>query len=78
MKRKGILCNRCHNLLKTFWAGPKAWRDTQRPDGTVVWTDSSGQTHTTRPGSYTLFPKLCEPTAPVTVRVGGHNNRPAD
>jgi hypothetical protein len=23
--------------------------------------DPSGQTHTTRPGSYALFPKLCEP-----------------
>jgi hypothetical protein len=26
------------------------------------------QTHTTRPGSYRLFPTLCQPTAPVTVR----------
>jgi hypothetical protein len=37
------------------------------PDGTVIWTAPDGQTHTTQPGSYRLFPKLCEPTAPVTV-----------
>jgi len=39
------------------------------PDGTVIWTDPDGGTHTTRPGSYRLFPKLCQPTAPVVVRV---------
>jgi hypothetical protein len=49
-------------LLKTFYSG---WRDRQLPDGTVIWTDPGGQTHTTRPGSYRLFPKLCQPTAPV-------------
>jgi Domain of unknown function (DUF222) len=58
------LC-RQHHLLKTFWAGPHGWRDDQRPDGTVVWTDPHGQTYLTRPGSYGLFPSLCRPTAPV-------------
>ena len=33
-------------------------RDLDRPHG---------QIHTTRPGSYPLFPKLCEPTAPVVL-----------
>jgi hypothetical protein len=54
-------------LLKTFWAGPHGWRDDQRPDGTVVWTDPHGQTYLTRPGSYGLFPSLCRPTAPVAL-----------
>jgi len=58
------LCRK-HHLLKTFWAGPHGWRDQQLPDGTVIWTDPDGGTHTTRPGSYRLFPKLCHPTAPV-------------
>src|SRR6185312_14105136 len=58
------LCRK-HHLLKTFWAGPHGWRDQQLPDGTVIWTDPDGGTHTTRPGSYRLFPKLCQPTAPV-------------
>ena len=52
-------------MLKTFWAGPNGWRDEQRADGTVVWTDPHGQTHVTRPGSYGFFPQLCRPTAPV-------------
>jgi hypothetical protein len=56
------LC-RTHHLAKTFGR----WRDRQLPDGSVIWTDPCGQTHTTRPGSYGLFPKLCEPTAPVTL-----------
>jgi len=58
------LCRK-HHELKMFWAGPHGWRDRQLPDGTVIWTDPQGQTHTTRPGSYGLFPKLCQPTAPV-------------
>jgi len=53
--------NRYHHLAKTFGR----WRDRQLPDGTVIWTDPCGQTHTTRPASYGLFPKLCQPTAPV-------------
>ena len=61
------LC-REHHLLKTFWAGRHGWQDRQLPDGTVIWTDPNGQIHTTRPGSYALFPKLCEPTAPVVLR----------
>ncbi|OBK72011.1 HNH endonuclease signature motif containing protein [Mycobacterium sp. 1274761.0] len=58
------LC-REHHLLKTFWSGPQGWRDEQLPDGTVIWTDPHRQTHLTRPGSYGLFPQLCEPTAPA-------------
>ena len=60
------LCRK-HHLLKTFWAGRRGWRDEQLPDGTVIWTDPHGQTHLTRPGSYGLFPRLCEPTAPVVM-----------
>ncbi len=52
------LCRK-HHLLKTFWT---AWRDEQRPDGTVVWTARTGQTYVTRPGSRLLFPSLCLPT----------------
>ncbi len=37
------------------------------PTARSIWTDPNGQIHTTRPGSYPLFPKLCEPTAPVVV-----------
>ncbi|OBB14945.1 HNH endonuclease [Mycobacteriaceae bacterium 1482268.1] len=60
------LCRK-HHLLKTFWGGRCGWRDDQLPDGTVVWTDPSGQTHMTRPGSYGLFPQLCRPTAAVVL-----------
>jgi hypothetical protein len=52
------LCRK-HHLLKTFWT---AWRDEQRPDGTVIWTSPSGHSYTTRPGSSLLFPTLCLPT----------------
>ena len=45
--------------------------------GTVVRTDPSGLTHTTRPGSYALFPKLCEPTAPVVVRATAYTDEPS-
>ncbi|RDH77433.1 HNH endonuclease [Mycolicibacterium moriokaense] len=56
------LCRK-HHLLKTFGR----WLDEQLPDGTVEWTDPGGQSHTTKPGSDALFPRLCRPTAPVTV-----------
>jgi uncharacterized protein DUF222 len=56
------LC-RFHHLLKTFWNGPKGWRDRQLPDGTIIWTSPTGHTYTTHPGSQHLFPALCEPTA---------------
>lgn len=46
------LC-RIHHLLKTFWG----WRDSQLPDGTVVWTTPAGCTYDTKPGSRLLFPK---------------------
>ena len=58
------LCRK-HHLLKTFWGGRHGWRDEQMLDGTVIWTAPNGQTYTTRPGSHALFPKLCEPTAPM-------------
>jgi hypothetical protein len=59
---------RKHHLLKTFWT---AWRDEQRPDGTVVWTSPSGHTYTTRPGSRLIFPSLCISTGelPSAARV---------
>jgi len=47
-----------HHLVKTFWG----WRDRQLPDGTLIWTLPSGQTHVTTPGSTLLFPALCAPT----------------
>jgi len=57
------LCRK-HHLLKTFWT---AWRDEQRPDGTVIWTTPSSHTYTTRPGSRLLFPTLCVPTGELPV-----------
>jgi hypothetical protein len=60
------LC-RFHHLLKTFWGGPRGWRDRQLPDGTVIWDSPHGQNYTTRPGSRLLFPSLCLPTAPITI-----------
>ena len=68
---KRSLAIRRHHLLKTFWG----WRDQQRPDGTVIWKSPSGQTYTTRPDSWLLFPTLCRPTAPV-VRRGTPNDGP--
>jgi hypothetical protein len=62
------LCRK-HHLLKTFWG----WRDEQLPDGSVLWTCPQGQTYTTYPGSRTLFPTLCRPTAPIAV----HSAAPA-
>jgi hypothetical protein len=49
---------RLHHLLKTFWG----WRETQLPDGTVIWTLPGGQTYVTTPGSALLFPGLRAPT----------------
>jgi len=60
------LC-RFHHLLKTFWDGDHGWRDTQLPDGTIIWTAPTGHTHTTRPGSALLFPTLCQPTGEEVV-----------
>ncbi|MGY4710251.1 DUF222 domain-containing protein [Mycolicibacterium sp. CBM1] len=56
-----LLC-RVHHLLKTFHTGPKGWRDTQQPDGTVIWTSPSGRIYTTKPGGALLFPKFFTPT----------------
>jgi hypothetical protein len=60
---KCSLASRCHHLLKTFWNGPKGWRDRQLPDGTVIWTAPSGKTYTTQPGSRLFFPKWNVTTA---------------
>lgn len=46
---------RTHHLTKTFWG----WREKQLPDGTLILTSPSGQTHVTTPGSALLFPSLC-------------------
>jgi hypothetical protein len=61
------LCRK-HRLLKIFWGGSDGWGDRQQVDGTVIWTAPSGQTYTTRPGSWLLFPALCLPTASVSTR----------
>jgi hypothetical protein len=66
------LCRK-HHLLKTFCG----WSDRQLPDGTVIWTSPSGQTFTTHPGSRLLFPTLCRPTAPVTVRANAPSAQPS-
>ena len=44
---------RTHHLGKTFWEG---WRDQQQPEGTVIWTDPTGRSYTTMPGSRLFFP----------------------
>ena len=49
---------RYHHLLKTFGG----WRDTQLPDGTLIWTSPARDTYVTTPGSALLFPSLCAPT----------------
>lgn len=59
------LC-RLHHLAKTFWG----WKDTQLPDGTVIWTLPDGATYVTMPGSALLFPTLCAPTGEVSPREG--------
>ncbi len=63
------LCRK-HHLLKTFWSGPGGWYDEQLPDGTVTWRAPGGQTYTTRPGSLLHFPRLCMPTAAVSISEG--------
>ena len=59
------LC-RVHHLAKTFWG----WKDTQLPDGTVIWTLPDDATYVTMPGSALFFPTLCAPTGPVSPRDG--------
>ncbi|MBP1817986.1 HNH endonuclease [Mycobacterium sp. OAE908] len=53
----GLKC-RIHHLLKTFCG----WADSQRPDGTVVWTSPRGRTYTTAPAGALFFPQLATPT----------------
>ena len=67
------LC-RLHHLLKTFWCGPKGWRDRQLPDGTVEWTAPTGHTYTTHPGSRLLFPALCASTGTLTLPESTESN----
>ncbi|AFM15738.1 protein of unknown function DUF222 [Mycolicibacterium chubuense NBB4] len=55
---------RDHHLAKTFWDG---WRDTQLPDGTVIWTTPAGQRYTTLPGSRLFFPAWDTTTAELPV-----------
>jgi hypothetical protein len=62
------LCRK-HHLLKTFWP---AWRDEQRPDGTITWTSPSGHKYLTRPGSRLLFPALCLPTGELPTTPTSH------
>jgi len=56
-----LLC-RLHHLLKTFYGGPRGWRDRQEPDGTVIWTSPTGHTYVTKPGGSLFFPALAIPT----------------
>lgn len=49
------LCRK-HHLLVTFWGGEGGWQDTQRSDGTIVWTAPTGHTYTTYPGARMFFP----------------------
>ncbi|VEG51957.1 protein of uncharacterised function DUF222 [Mycolicibacterium aurum] len=51
---------RTHHVGKTFWEG---WRDQQLPDGTVIWTDPTGRSYTTMPGSRLFFPSWNVTTA---------------
>jgi hypothetical protein len=56
------------HLLKTFWAGPTGWADTQLPDGTGEWTSPSGRTYTTKPGGSLFFAILATPTGEAAIR----------
>jgi uncharacterized protein DUF222 len=51
---------RTHHIGKTFWEG---WRDVQQPDATVIWTDPTGRSFTTMPGSRLFFPTWNTTTA---------------
>ncbi|RUP01870.1 MAG: HNH endonuclease [Mycobacterium sp.] len=69
------LCRK-HHLLKTFWGGPRGWRDRQLPDGTIIWTAPTGHTYTTRPGSRLLYPTLCRSSAPLPVNTTPPQDQP--
>ena len=58
---------RAHHLLKTFWSGPKGWRERQLGDGTIIWTSPSGRSYTTKPGGSLFFPQLALPTGEPAV-----------
>ncbi len=64
-----LLCRK-HHLLKTFGG----WRDTQLPDGTVIWQLPDGHIYVTTPGSAALFPSLCAPTGDVPAPPDGTRN----
>ena len=53
LKLECSLRSRYHHRLKTFHSG---WRDTQLPDGTVIWTSPTGRTYRTSPAGADLFP----------------------
>ena len=62
----GLNCKcRRHHLLKTFWTGPRGWRERQFPDGTIEFTSPTGQIYTTVPGSWLLFPNWDTTTAEI-------------
>jgi len=54
-------------LLKTFYTGVGGWTDRQLPDGTVIWTASSGQVYTTKPGGALFFPALATSTGQLVI-----------
>ncbi len=58
------LCRK-HHLLRTFWNGKDGWRDTQSPDGTIVWTAPTGHTYVTHPGARLYFPGFEVTTGPL-------------
>lgn len=57
--------SRHHYRLRTF----RGWRDTQYPDGSVVWTSPSGKLYRTTSGGADLFKQLC-PGSVHTARPG--------
>jgi hypothetical protein len=54
--------NRCHHLIKTFYAGLGGWTDQQMPDGTVILTAPTGHTYATDPHGASMFPALAQST----------------
>ncbi len=71
------LCRK-HHLLVTFWVGEGGWQNTQRSDGTIVWTAPTGHTYTTYPGARMFFPGWDTDTGalpPVAAEPPGPVNR---
>lgn len=70
------LCRK-HHLLRTFWIGDDGWRDTQLPDGTIIWTAPTGHTYVTHPGARLHFPGWDITTGPLAPAAAGTPS-PAD